>query len=321
MDNCYCTVFSKFRLYQGLALYYSLRLHATDFIFFVLCMDTETYELLTRLQLKQLIAVNLESVETEEVLAIKSQRTINEYCYTLKPVFLLYVLNNFPEITRVTYLDADIFFYSNPDVIFRNQENYSVLLSRHDYTFDDVKQDSEKYGIYNSGLCSFKGDKIGFSCLEWWRDKCIDWCFDRVEEDRFTDQKYLTKLSKIFDNVGDINTPGINISFWNHHRYKITRLHKSYYIDDKKLICYHFSLFRMIAKNKYVVKFPKFVHLFILHQPYGIVVQNIAREVKKIAPRFNGFFSDSSLKCRDQISVFRIIKIKDDFRKDLFLSS
>lgn len=280
MKNGYCIVISKYRLYQGLALYNSIKLYSNDFNMFVLCMDNETYEIMKRLKLEHVTLITLSDIEDEQLKRIKKERTFSEYCYTIKPWLLLYVLNKHLDIERVCYVDSDIYFYADPDRMFSGYDACSVLISRHDYTIDNEIQ-SNKTGKYNSGLCSFNRDKIGCACLEWWKQRCENWCFLKIEEDKFTDQKYLEDFPVIFNRVCEFNHPGVNVAFWNHGGREIKKQNDKYLINDTELICYHFSNFRMLSEDEYVLNYGHYIHLD-LHKPYSIAVREAIYQVNAI---------------------------------------
>lgn len=132
MTSAYCTVLSKGRLYQAVALFKSLAQVDQDSPIFTLCMDDDTHRVLQKLNMKRLTLVPVAALENETLLKLKDTRDQSEYCWTMKPIFLQAVLNSNPELERVTYIDGDLFFYTDPSPIFTNQPDCSVSLSRGD---------------------------------------------------------------------------------------------------------------------------------------------------------------------------------------------
>jgi hypothetical protein len=98
----------------------------------------------------------------------------------------------------------------------------------------------EKYGKFNAGMISFKNDGVGRLCLEWWQKKCTEWCFDRLDGNRFADQKYLDEIPIRFNSVYICKHLGINSAPWNILDSSIFEISGEKYIKDSKLICYHF---------------------------------------------------------------------------------
>lgn len=295
MKNAFCIVMTKYRLYQGIALHHSLNNNIKNPKIFILCMDNETYEVLLKLNLINTILVHVEEIENKVLLKKKKERPINAYCWTLKPVFLEYVINTFQNVDRVTYVDADIYFFNDPNPIFKESANCSVLLSPHNYT-RSLKWLESICGKYNSGFLSFKKNMEGLDALKWWKDRCLEWCHDRAEEGKFGDQKYLDKMPLIFKNVCDIKVPAVNIGFWNHGRYKSTIINGKVYINNVQLICYHFAGIRLLSKEEvaFIVGFKK-EFIRDIYNPYMNTLQNVISKVKDTILEINGYFVDKNL--------------------------
>lgn len=185
----FCTLFDRGYLIKGLAMMLSLLKNCPNAKVFVLCMDTVTYDVLTSLKLNWVVCIKLEDVEDERLLDVKRDRGVAEYCWTLSPVFPSFVLEENSEIDYLTYLDADLYFYSSVDPIFEEIEKSSVAIIEHRFT------QRLKDRVVNGRFCvewvSFRRDKEGLACLSRWREQCIEWCFYRLEDNKMGDQKYL----------------------------------------------------------------------------------------------------------------------------------
>jgi len=237
----FCTYFDHRYLPQGMALYHSLKEHCPSFHLWILCLSPEAYEILSRKSLDSVTLLRLEDVENgdDELLEAKNNRSLVEYYFTLSPTLPLYVLNHFTEVDIITYLDSDLYFFADPEPIFDEIGDNSVGIIAH--RFPPRLKHKEVYGIYNVGWMSFRRDKNGLGCLEWYRDRCNEWCYDRVEEDRFADQKYLDRFEQLFQGVHVIQHKGANLAPWNVENYKITEKNGQIYADEQPLIFFHFQ--------------------------------------------------------------------------------
>ena len=54
---------------------------------------------------------------------------------------------------------------------------------------ETVKTYSENGSLLS--VLTFKNDTNGMKALQWWRDRCIAWCYRRMEDGKMGDQKYL----------------------------------------------------------------------------------------------------------------------------------
>ena len=114
----YVTVFDSNFLPQGLCLYKSLERQESDFVLWIICVDDLCWEKLTAIKLDKIKLIKLSDVETKSLLDIKKNRSKVEYIWTLSPFAPKFVFEQDPEITRVTYLDADMYFMKSPKLLF-----------------------------------------------------------------------------------------------------------------------------------------------------------------------------------------------------------
>jgi hypothetical protein len=186
----YVTLFDSLFLPQGLALQSSLERHGGPYTLWILCVDDETHDVLDRLRLPNVRLMKLVDVETPELLCVKKERSRAEYCWTLTPFAPRFVFDVDPSVRRVTYLDADLWFRHSPDAIFREFEHSGKQVFITDHAYAPEHDRMATSGRYCVQFMIFTRDGSE-SVRKWWEERCIEWCFARVENGRFGDQKYL----------------------------------------------------------------------------------------------------------------------------------
>lgn len=144
----------------------------------------------------------------------------------------------------ITYLDADLFFFSDPAPVFEEIGDHSIGIIGH--RLPPQLKHLENWGIFNVGWVSFKRDENGLACLQWWRERCIEWCYDRYEDGRFADQKYLDDWPRRFHKVAIIQHKGAGLAPWNVDNYCIQTHKGNILIDDVLLIFFHFHNLKVI---------------------------------------------------------------------------
>jgi hypothetical protein len=177
--------------------------------------------------------------------SVKTQRSNIEYYYTCTPFLPDYILGKDSSIERITYLDADLFFFSNPESVIRESEAGEIAIIAHRFAAKNQKLVTR--GIYNVGWVSFRRSPKSLECLHWWRDKCLEWCFNRVEDSRFADQKYLDHWPEQFKGVVVIQNKGANLAPWNLGNYQIRATPEGVWVDNDRLVFFHFHGFKKLA--------------------------------------------------------------------------
>ncbi len=236
----FCTYFDHRYLPRGLALYSSLMQHCKNSRLWVLCLSRACYEALTTLNLPNLFPIALGDLEAvdRELLAARQNRSLIEYYFTCTPSLPLFILKHYPEVDRITYVDADLYFFSDPKAIFDEVSEKSIAIVAH--RFPEHLPHEKLYGTYNVGILSFRRDSNGLDCLEWWRARCIEWCYDRVEGARFADQKYLDEWPTRFREVLALTHKGVNVAPWNLANDEIAFDGRGVLVGGQPLIVFHF---------------------------------------------------------------------------------
>src|SRR5215470_11380158 len=243
----FCTYFDQHYLTRGLALYHSLRKHCPAFKLWVLCMDHVTYQLLEKLGLPGLHPIALEDFERDDkpLQDAKQTRSRIEYYFTCTPSLPLFVLKSWPNVDLITYLDADLFFFSSPIPLFEELGSGSIAIIRHRFA-PHLRRHEATDGIYNVSWVSFRRDKHGLACLHWWRERCIEWCYDRNENGRFADQKYLDDSPSRFQNVVVLEHKGADLALWNVDNHRLRFADDTVMVADQPLVFFHFHGLRQI---------------------------------------------------------------------------
>lgn len=208
----FCTLFDSNYLSRGLTMYKSLAEHCPSFHLYIFPFDERTSRVLKRLSLPHVTLVPLSEFESEDLLRVKPTRTRAEYCWTSTSSAILHVLEQY-HVDLCTYVDADLFFYDNPSILIDEMQGKSVMITEHRY---NPRYDLSAWsGIYCVQFISFRNDERGMKALRWWRDRCIEWCYDREEDGKFGDQKYLDDWPGRFQGVQVLRHRGGGVAGWN----------------------------------------------------------------------------------------------------------
>lgn len=241
----FCTLFDSNFLPIGLNLYSSLLENAQPFHLWILCIDQLVEEQLGTLSLTHVTLIPVSSIETRELLEVKAQRSRGEYCWTLTPFLFHAVFERSSNVRRVTYLDADLFFFRDPKILLDEFEESGrdVLITEHAYA---PKYDQTHVaGKFCVQFLTFKRNKSAESVLKWWQSKCLDWCFARYEDGKFGDQKYLDSWPDLFPSaIWVLKQKENTMAPWN-----VGYFYK-YLEPSHKPVFFHFHGLRIIGKNR-----------------------------------------------------------------------
>jgi hypothetical protein len=240
----FCTLFDSNFLRYGITMYESIREHCSNFHLYIFAFDDTSYDSLKKLNLDKATVISLKEFEDKKLLEIKPSRSKGEYCWTCTSSTILYCLKKF-NLDHCTYVDSDVYFYSNPKVLTDELGDKSVLITEHRYT-----KKYERSNLVNGKYCvqfiTFKNNEQGLKVLNWWRDACIDWCYAKHEDGKFGDQKYLDDWTERFEGVHVLKHLGGGVAPWNIQQYKIMHIDNELYLKEKltKNICemvfYHY---------------------------------------------------------------------------------
>jgi hypothetical protein len=285
----FCTLFDSNYLPRALVMYHSLVATGERFTLYVVCFDDLALEVLKKLKLPNLIEIPLGDFESKELLAVKNTRTTGEYCWTCTAHVIRYVIDTY-KLPQVTYLDADLCFYNKPSIILEefNQSGGSVLITEHRYTAR--YNQSATSGIYCVQFMTFNADKRGLEVLQWWQDRCLEWCFSRVENGKFGDQKYLDDWTERFEGIHVLQHLGGGVAPWNIQQYKLSYKGTDCYVNDYLLVFYHYHSYKYYSDGKHSCASSYYLNkdvINLLYDPYRFALLNVHEEIRNVMPDFN----------------------------------
>jgi hypothetical protein len=243
----FCTYFDRNYFVKGLALIDSLiTWHPSGVTIYVVCMDELTRVLLEKCAIPQVVLVPLHAIENgdEALLAARGDRTAVEYLWTSTPTIILRLLERHAAIDMITYVDADMFFYGPTEPIFEELSDGSVMI--HEHRFPRVLAHLETFGRFNVGLMVFRRDRRGFEVLQWWRERCLEWCKATLEDNKYGDQKYLDVWPTQFEGVVVTRNEGVGTAPWNHAQYMFSERGDGVYANNSRLLINHFHAFHLL---------------------------------------------------------------------------
>lgn len=250
----YCTIFDTAYTSRGLLCHKSLLNVEPDAHLYIFCLDIECATLLLAENLVNCTVLHPKEFECTELLAVKSKRSNGEYAWTVKPYAISYIFSKF-NADECSYIDADLYFYAAPKILSGRFNKSSVILTPHNYS--RTHDTSEMNGIYCAQFVKFRNDKAGNDLLMWWKERCLEWCYNRHEPGRFGDQKYLEQIA-LKRSVAAANSFCFAAP-WNITRYRLKFQKSVLFAIDKEtnemnlVIFFHFHGLKLINRFSFDV--------------------------------------------------------------------
>lgn len=290
----FCTLFDSNYLDKALAMYNSLIRVKADFKLYVLCFDELAYSVLENMQLDMMILEHLEEFETPELLELKKNRTKAEYCWTCTAASIQYFITKY-QLFDLTYIDADLYFYSNPEVLYAEIVNSNAEIAIMEHRFNNSqsgRNGAKTSGKYCVEFNYFNTSNNAREALAWWKKSCFDWCYQKYEPahentpGRYGDQKYLEQFPILFQHVHEIQNLGAGVAPWNLSQYRL-EMQEGFNITLRfapsnkliPLVFYHFQNLKYIThtlininalcrdkKLKFAIYHPYLIELFMIRK-------------------------------------------------------
>ncbi len=299
MKENYITLFDYNYLPQGLTMYKSLKSNFNNFNLWIVCMDKKVENFFKKKKFKEINIIPLKDIENSSLLAIKKKRKFVEYCWTLTPFLPSYIFKK--RINKITYIDADIFFYKKPSKIIKEFQDSkkSVFITEHGFhkNFDY----SSVSGRFCVQYIIFKNNRNSKKILKWWQKKCLEWCHDYPDNNRLGDQKYLDQWPELFGNHIHISKNKKYFQApWTFDRF-----------NCKDTIIYHFHGLK-ISHNKVFVYNRYGLNHKIINYIYSNYIKALSKTIRDLGLTFNQLkeTNDFKHKMKNLLVRFNILQTK-----------
>jgi len=285
----FCTLFDSNYASRGLSLYRSLEKHCgNDFVLTVLCMDEEVRHALAAMSLPKVRLWRVEDIGDAELLEVRKTRPRREFCWTCPGPLMLSLLGEAGGGSIVTYLDADLMFFSDIKPIYDELGDKDILIHGHNFAprFESYAKAS---GIFNVGLISVRNSAQGMGCLTRWRAQNMEKCELDPDNGYCGDQKYLDEWPSLYSGLVILQHPGGGVAPWNAEAHEVTEEGGKVMIDGRPLIFYHFHALRVVVAGNWGRWFaiPSIGYDFslavrrLIYRPYIAALRKSAWDLKK----------------------------------------
>lgn len=272
----YTTLFDSHYLPLGLCLHRSLAEQGQPFHLWILAMDEACADTLERMGLADTTVIRLPEIESAPLRAVKRGRSVGEYCWTLTPYLPSHVFARAPQAQRVTYVDADLYFFSPPTLLLEefSASGKHVLITEH--AFAPEYAANLRFGRFCVQFMTFRNTEPARRVLEWWQARCLEWCYAREEDGKFGDQKYLDQWPQLFaDEVHVLAQTERTLAPWN-----VAYVGRS---GPVRPVFYHFHSLKIVSPTEVVL-----YHAYRVGRANNWIYERYAAALRAAAARLRG---------------------------------
>ena len=147
---------------------------------------------------------------------------ITELNTAVKPFYIDFLYNQYPDATEVIYFDPDIIVFQPLTKLVADLQTHSIVLTPHTCSpTPDWERPNEQHhlntGIFNLGFIGLRRDDTARQFVNWWKDRLVYECRIDLCAGLFVDQQWVNFAPVYYDNVFVEHHPGYNVAYWNLH--------------------------------------------------------------------------------------------------------
>lgn len=156
--------------------------------------------------------------------------TVVELCTAVKPFAFKKIIKLY-ECDTLVYLDPDTVVYSAMDEMYNALDNFPIVLTPHvsipaketEDILDGELLGCLRHGVFNLGFLAIRYEGEGRDFINWWADRCLQYCYDDGARGLFTDQRWIDLAPCFFEKICILRHPSYNAATWNLYYRDISR--------------------------------------------------------------------------------------------------
>lgn len=241
------TICSINYLAQAKTLGDSLMEHNPDYSFLIGLVDRLDQSSISKEELPPYEILELHTIGIQDFQDMCDRYNITELNTAVKPFYLRYIYETYPEVDILHYFDPDIVVYKPLTEIEKGLENNSLFLTPHILSpFPDEIRPQERdllnTGMYNLGFLGTKRSITTSTFLNWWADRLFFHCYINLAEGMFVDQNWVNFAPIYHEDVFVSRHMGLNMAYWNLHERSLNVEGDDLIVNGTfPLIFFHFS--------------------------------------------------------------------------------
>ncbi|MFZ4672014.1 MAG: hypothetical protein ACOYLT_08380 [Flavobacterium sp.] len=180
-----------------------------------------------------------------------SKYNIIEFNTAVKPYYFGYLFQKYGAETKIYYVDPDIVFYKNMDVLNGILDKHAVVLTpmltkpNDEVTTDELV--AMRHGMYNLGFIGARYCEETLQFMKWWQQRLRHHCVIDKPRGLFVDQKWIDIAPLFFEGIYIFKHLGYNMAWWNFAERRLKTLNNDYFVNDtsQELVFFHFSGYKI----------------------------------------------------------------------------
>ena len=242
MTTRYCTLFDSGYAARGLTMLRSLQRFCSskESEVIVLALDDAAADVMREHGGPGWRIISIDDLADARLSALRHTRPYREFCWTCTPALSNYLVQTGTDGDIVCYLDADMMFFADPQVLLQELSGESTILV-HEHRYSPDKKDSEiMFGRFNVGFVAFRVGGEARQCAKRWRDQTIDVCVVDPEKGLCGDQKYLDEWPSLYPGLRIMKNIGGGVAPWNVNAYSVTTSPAGPAVNGTPVVFFHY---------------------------------------------------------------------------------